>query len=684
MATYSRPGVYIQEVSLPQSVQLADSSNAVGAMAGLLPKGNNTTPLYVRSWSEFVNTFGGLNDSYPLTWAAYNFYANGGRDLYVRRVTGTGAIPATTSVLNLASASVTITATITAAAVPASSLILFTAANGLSAGQSVTVTGLGTSGSITLTSAVASGTAGSTTVTFAPAPAGLPVGSVVTVSGITGITAGTMNTTFYVNSVNGTTNFVATAATPATITGTAVVSSATVTYASGYNISGTVSATGLSSSQFNLAITPATGQFLPTVALSAQTGTATAVVTAQSVFTVNAINPGTWGNKYSIQVVPAGQVTRFGLNVYSTTGTTSTLVESFTDLSMDSTDKYYFYSVINTSSTTINISSTGINTALFPYTQSTLATTLAGGADGTTPLVRSDYSSAWTSFDSINNPLVIYAADAPYAATSTLTSQIHGDAINYAATRDDAFVIIDTPSGMSVSSAQAQITSTYAIASASTTGNIAAAYYPWVNIPDGNKIPGAVRLQAPGAAMVGQFLATDSSRGVFKSPAGLNNKIALAVSTDHLFTNTELDSLNTGTDPINAIRQVPGAGIVVMGARTLDNTANNRYINIRRSLIFIEKQIKDLSSFALFENNDSRLWGQLRTAINTFLLNYWSTGGLRGNSPTEAYYVKCDATTTSFADLQAGRVNIEVGVALEYPTEFVVIKLGQLTGNASA
>jgi phage tail sheath protein FI len=254
----------------------------------------------------------------------------------------------------------------------------------------------------------------------------------------------------------------------------------------------------------------------------------------------------------------------------------------------------------------------------------------------------------------------------------------------YAATRDDSFVVVDTPSGLSAPAAQANVTATLAIAAAGTTGDIAAAYYPWINIPDGTKIAGAVRSQAPGAAVVGQYLATDATRGVFKTPAGLQNKIALAVSTEHAFTNAELDALNTSSDPVNAIRQVPGAGIVIMGGRTLDNTANNRYINIRRSLFFIEKEIKDLAAFALFENNDYRLWSELRTVLNNFLLNYWQEGGLRGVSPDEAYYVKIDGTTTTFADIQNGRVNIEVGVALQYPAEFVVIKLGQLTGSATA
>ena len=331
----------------------------------------------------------------------------------------------------------------------------------------------------------------------------------------------------------------------------------------------------------------------------------------------------------------------------------------------------------------VAVSVSNIDSTKFPYTLSATASSLSGGTDGSAPAL-SDYSTGWSTFDSVGNSLVIYAPDAPYAATSTLCSQYHAAAVTYASGRTDCFAVIDTPSGLSTAAAQNSVTATAAGFAASSSGFNAAAYWPWYNIPDTNKVIGALRLQAPGAGMVGQYLSTDALRSPAKSPAGLLNKVALAVSTEHLFTNAELDAINTSNDPINPIRQVPGSGIVVMGARTLDNTPTNRYINIRRSLIYVEKQMSQLSSFALFENNDTRLWSKLQTVLGSFLFNYWNSGGLRGSSASQAYYVKCDGTTTSFSDIQAGIVNIEVGVALQYPAEFVVIKLGQLTGSASA
>jgi len=594
MANLARPGVYIQEVALPQTIQPANTANAVGAFAGALPQGPTLAPVQVSTWPDFVKVFGGLNDSYPTTWAAYNFFSNNGRNLYVKRVIGTGAGTGTISITDGTGTTTTTTATVTAASAT-SGTVTYTATNTFSVGQTVSITGLST-------------------------------------------------TAFNLTNV-------------------------TIATASGSQFTVTSAATG----------TAVTG--------ASATATVTVTTASNPVFTITATNPGSWSANYAVKLVSAGSANRFGLEVYQTTtvngNSTTTLVESYTDLSMASTDKNYFRAIINSNSTSvITIPATGIDSTKSPQVNaSTIA--FSGGSDGAA-LARADYAGAWSTFDSVVNPLVIYASDASYAATSTLTAQIHGDAVAYASTRTDCFAVFDTPSGLSSSAAQTQVTATYAIFSAATSGNIAAAYYPWYNIPDPTKSIGVTRLQAPGAGVVGQYIATDASRGPSKTPAGLQNVMALAVSTEHLFTNAELDAINTSVDPINPIRSVPGAGIVIMGGRTLDNTPNNRYINIRRSLIYIEKSMNDLTSFALFENNDSRLWSQIRTALNSFLLAYWQSGGLRGTNPTQAYYVKCDATTTSFSDMQAGKVNIEVGVALEYPAEFVVIKLGQLTGNASA
>jgi phage tail sheath protein FI len=56
-------------------------------------------------------------------------------------------------------------------------------------------------------------------------------------------------------------------------------------------------------------------------------------------------------------------------------------------------------------------------------------------------------------------------------------------------------------------------------------------------------------------------------------------------------------------------------------------------------------------------------------------------GAFQGTSPRDAYFVKCDRTTTTQNDINRGVVNIVVGFAPLKPAEFVVIQIQQITGD---
>ena len=100
---------------------------------------------------------------------------------------------------------------------------------------------------------------------------------------------------------------------------------------------------------------------------------------------------------------------------------------------------------------------------------------------------------------------------------------------------------------------------------------------------------------------------------------------------------------------------------------------------LRRSLIFIKKRLKDITEFAIFENNDAALWARLNTSINVFLNEYLNQGGLAGGTPAQAYFIKVDAENNTAQSIANGEVHIQVGVALQYPAEFIVIDLSQKT-----
>lgn len=264
-------------------------------------------------------------------------------------------------------------------------------------------------------------------------------------------------------------------------------------------------------------------------------------------------------------------------------------------------------------------------------------------------------------------------ATVPYSHDDLITEAC----LLYASERRDVFVVVDPVAGASVSSQIAKINSYDAA-----TRNFGAAYYPQIVVGDPiSRVGGTVTI-APGGAVTALYINADEQKGPQQTPAGINARVNPAVSVYSL-TNSEYTSVSENEVALNIIRFMPGAGIVVMGGRTMSDDNEDKYISVRRSLQYLTRALTNITQFALFEPNDEVLWGRVRSTIDSFLYGFWNRGGLRGATAAQAYYVKCDSELNTFASVDAGELRVEVGVALQKPAEFVVIKLGQLDGGTS-
>jgi hypothetical protein len=135
---------------------------------------------------------------------------------------------------------------------------------------------------------------------------------------------------------------------------------------------------------------------------------------------------------------------------------------------------------------------------------------------------------------------------------------------------------------------------------------------------------------------------------------------------------------------VNTIRVFPN-GIVNWGARTMDGDdsfgSEYKYIPIRRLALYIEESLYRGLKWAVFEPNDEPLWAQLRLNVGAFMNNLFRQGAFQGQVPKDAYFVKCDSSTTTQNDRNLGIVNVVVGFAPLKPAEFVVLTLQQLAGQ---
>jgi phage tail sheath protein FI len=98
-------------------------------------------------------------------------------------------------------------------------------------------------------------------------------------------------------------------------------------------------------------------------------------------------------------------------------------------------------------------------------------------------------------------------------------------------------------------------------------------------------------------------------------------------------------------------------------------------------LDYLKKSLTQQTQWVVFQPNGPKLWANVRQTTSNFLLNEWKQGKLQGARSQEAFYVKCDSTTMTQADINSGRLICVVGVAPTRPAEFVILRIAQWTAG---
>ena len=240
------------------------------------------------------------------------------------------------------------------------------------------------------------------------------------------------------------------------------------------------------------------------------------------------------------------------------------------------------------------------------------------------------------------------------------------------------FLLIDVPSGID----EMQEVKDWVDAHAGLRHRNSAVYFPRTQVADPvNDF--RLRSIAASGTMAGIFARTDSQRGVWKAPAGIEAVLNGVVQLDTKLTDAENGVLNPLA--INCLRTFPVYGGVAWGARTLvgaDQMASEwKYVPIRRLALMLEESLFRGTKWVVFEPNDEPLWAKIRLNVGAYMNSLFRQGAFQGATPKEAYFVKCDGETTNEDDRNKGIVNIQVGFAPLKPAEFVVISIQQIAGD---
>ena len=417
--------------------------------------------------------------------------------------------------------------------------------------------------------------------------------------------------------------------------------------------------------------------------------------------TVYAKNPGDWGNSIwvSVSLSPA-DASRFSIAVQQSpaSGGLPATIETWSNLSFNSSDPQgrYVVAVIEDESNYISFTNPGaFDVAPRAPTGSPAVLTptqLANGRDGVVLLPNNGLFEKALNVGGVASAGGIPLLNGIFFNLLCVPGETTGAIISALQSfcqlpENRALYIVDSQSNSTFESMNAEGgpygSDGMAITLRPQAAN-SAFYFPWIWAPD-PLAGGQPTLFPPCGFMAGICAATDAGRGVWKAPAGSDAKLRGAIALALDLTEAQSDSLSVKA--INCLRNFPGDGDVVWGARTLDGAdalgSQWKYVPVRRMALFIEASLSQGVQWAVFEPNNETLWGQLRMAVGAFMQGLFRQGAFAGATPRQAYFVKCDTENNPQSSIDQGVVNVVVGFAPLQPAEFVVITIQQLAGLAA-
>jgi phage tail sheath protein FI len=420
----------------------------------------------------------------------------------------------------------------------------------------------------------------------------------------------------------------------------------------------------------------------------------------QTNFNVVAADPGKWGDELRVRVdyqtrPPEPGESLFNLSVRD--GQTGT-VERFVNLSVDPLHPRFAVTVLARESDLVRIQGTPAarpnahgapaNPQNDPLTDTGSSTALTGGQDGN-DITENEIATgagleaAKAGMYRLEDADLFNLLCLPPPTWDVEISKATWDRAAAYCRKRRAVLIVDPPA--SWNEVSDPLSSGIGVDSLIARSDHACLFFPRIVMADPLR-ENRLREFAPCGAMAGVFARTDSQRGVWKAPAGIEATLIGVADLTVKLTDQENGQLNPVA--VNCLRTFPVIGTVVWGSRTLrgaDQLASEwKYVPVRRLALFIEESLYRGTQWVVFEPNDEPLWSQIRLNVGAFMHDLFRQGAFQGRTPREAYFVKCSSETTTQGDIDRGIVNIVVGFAPLQPAEFVIIKIQQIRDQAEA
>ncbi len=201
------------------------------------------------------------------------------------------------------------------------------------------------------------------------------------------------------------------------------------------------------------------------------------------------------------------------------------------------------------------------------------------------------------------------------------------------------------------------------------TDSYIAIYHPWLISREDT---GELIHTSPTGAMAGVMADRAWRRGAWVAPA--NEVVPNVLATVPAFSTTVEQALYAAG--INPLRQLP-QGFVAWGSFTQSRSADLEDLNVRRLLILLRRLALREGQTYVFAAHDAALRRRIQQQFEQMLARLFDLGAFAGTVPDEAYQVVIDNTLNTQANVEQGRLAVELRVAPAQPMTFITVRLVQ-------
>lgn len=207
--------------------------------------------------------------------------------------------------------------------------------------------------------------------------------------------------------------------------------------------------------------------------------------------------------------------------------------------------------------------------------------------------------------------------------------------------------------------------------------------YPWVETADTASLPEGI---GGGEGVLAGAIARSALRlGAFRSAAGTTlatvRRALPELATSALRRGLPGSVSDWLGERLSLVGALPG-GFALASDATMSDDRAWRAGGVSRLMGVLLRAARQLGSERLFENSGPALWAAVAQELETFMERLRDAGALAGATPAESYSVRCDASTMTQNDIDAGRVIATIAFTAAQPIQRISVTLALAGGGA--